>query len=78
MLYYFDKPANAKKFSGKRRLTLPIKIDEDIKNCAKNNNIQVTKFETVDDLNILKGIASDRNEWKIFSYLIYNKAEGDV
>jgi hypothetical protein len=72
MRYYFEKPFNAKKFSGRQRITLPVKINEDIKNCAKTNNILVTNFETINDLNTLKVIASDRNEWKRFSNLICN------
>ena len=57
--------------------TLPVKINEDLKNCEKTNNILVTNFETITDLNNLKVIASDRNEWEKIPNLIRNIAEGD-
>ena len=37
MEYYFDVPNNAKKFPGRRRNTLPVVIDEDIKEAKQRD-----------------------------------------
>ena len=77
MRYYFDKPINSKRFAGRPRITLPVKIDNDIKKCADTNNIGVTKFTSNEDLDTLKEIAYDRKRWKKLSNLICNMAEDD-
>ena len=77
MEYYFDVSVNAKKYSGKQRITLPTKIDDDIKQCAKINNINISNFETIYDLHRLQEKALDRKEWRKFSDLICNVAEGN-
>ena len=78
MRYYFEKPFNSKKYSGRQRITLPVRINEDLKNCEKANNILVTNFETINDLNNLKVIASGRNEWKKIVTLSSHKREGCI
>ena len=70
MDYYFDVPTNAKKYSGRRRSTLPVCIDNDLKETAKRTQIPVQKFATRQDLEQLRRLASDRVAWKALSKLI--------
>ena len=67
MKYYFEKPCDAKKFSGRKRVTLPIKIDEDIATQVKENISlpgNVKGFKTLDDLLNLQKLAQDREAWR--------------
>ena len=57
---YFNLPEKQKKYSGRRRCTLPVKIDEDLKKAAAENVLTVSKFEKSEDLQKLKSIAGDR------------------
>ena len=70
MDYYFDVPMNAKKYSGRRRSTLPVCINNDLKETAKRTQIPVQKFATRQDLEQLRRLASDRVAWKALSKLI--------
>ena len=63
MSYYFERP-NYKRFPRKPRMTLPVKIDEDLKECAKTKHIHVKEFKTLGNLNSLRDIAKDRKKWK--------------
>ena len=60
-----------------KEITFPVKIDEDLKSCAKTNNIHVTKFETISDLNSLKIIASEKRMEKMSKH-ICNTAESNI
>ena len=65
--YYFEKPNKAKMFSGRKRMTLPLKIHNDIENCWKEGNIipgGVKSFKSDDDLEKLRKSAADRETWK--------------
>ena len=67
MQYYFNTPPKTKRFPGRKRATLPVILNEDIKEGVQFNNIPITKFENSDDLNTLKSLASGRDKWKRFS-----------
>ena len=77
MRYYFDVPPNAKRYPGRRRTTLPVVIDEDIKKAARSNVIQVSQFESREDLKILKRVAEDRKLWRKLTSIICGNAEDD-
>ena len=73
MQFYFERPVNAKKFSGRKRSTLPIKLDEDITTQTAKNKIlpgNIMGFKTMQDLIILRNIAQDRDLWKKLSEVI--------
>ena len=76
MNFYFEVPEKAKRFSGRKRKTLPVVLNEDIKERIRTHNLPVNKFETVEDLNKLREIAADRNKWKELSSMICSIAEG--
>ena len=75
MREYFNIPEKHKKYSGRKRCTLPVIIDEDLKEAAVNNLLPVSKFENFIDLQNLKKVAEDRNKWRKFSELICKQAE---
>lgn len=88
MDFYFDVPENAKKFPGKRRITLPVKLNEDIKEAAKtcelkfydlpnNLDIVILQFEDLNDLKKLRRVAGDRDEWRRIASIICTDAEGE-
>ena len=77
MKYYFTVPENAKRYSGRKRLTLPIILDQDIKTTMKRHPITVTSFENLQDLNRLKEIAKDRKCWRRLVSLICSDVEDD-
>ena len=70
MHYYFDAPESSKKFPGRRRITLPICIDNDLREAAKSTNLSVKKFDSENDLQTLKILATDRKKWRKFTKLI--------
>ena len=47
MTNYFQIPPNSKRYLGRKRFTPPVKIDEDLKHAKRNNNLIVSKFETI-------------------------------
>ena len=67
MQYYLNVPENAVKFTGRKRLTLPVRIDQDLKEAAKSNVIPIKKFENSNDLKLLRKIASNRVDWRRLS-----------
>ena len=67
MNYYFHIPIKAKKYSGRRRSTLPVCIDNDLKETAKTAQIPVQQFSSRQDLDKLRSIAADREAWKALS-----------
>ena len=74
---YFNVPENAKKYPGRKRNTLPIVIDNDIKTAsAKCRLIQFSKFEDSDDLQTLKLVANNISEWRKVCDLISIHADG--
>ena len=64
MTYYFTIPEKAKRFSGRKRSTLPAILNEDIKEAAKTKTLPVSCLESLDDLIKLKKIAENRKRWK--------------
>ena len=80
MSYYFEKPCDAKKFSGRKRMTLPVKINEDITNCTKNSKVlpgNIKSFESINDLAVPREVASNRETWKKLTEVIINDVQGD-
>ena len=77
MVYYFDPPQDAKKYSGRKRITLPVVLDEDLKETAKSKDIPVRKFECLEDLQSLRSLAGDRQTWRKLVNVVYGKAEDD-
>ena len=73
MQYYFERPLDAKKFSGRKRSTLPVKIDEDVTAQTTKNKIlpgNVMGFKTMDDLITLRNVAQDREQWKLLTEVV--------
>lgn len=66
MEYYFTPKYNYKKFKGKTRASLPVVLDRDIKELHKSypNSIEMTKFESIEDLQLARTLAKDREIWK--------------
>ena len=55
MEYYFEIPNDRKKYRGRRRITLPVKIDSEIRNAYNvDNNFPISQFKSIDDLMQLK------------------------
>ena len=73
MNYYFHVPLKAKKYSGRRRSTLPVCIDNDLKETAKTAQIPVQQFSSRQDLDKLRSIAADREAWKALSKQVTKK-----
>ena len=59
-----------------KRCTPPVKIDKDLKEAKRNNNLTASKSET-EDLQKLRNIAKERSEWTKFSSLICRQAEDE-
>ena len=78
MNYYFECPPKAKKFRGRKRITLPVLLDNDIVEAAKyHQRLQIRQFKTRKDLDILRHLADDRNGWKNLTNLICSVAQGE-
>eukprot|EP00112_Aurelia_sp_Birch-Aquarium-sp1_P010696 Seg2278.3 transcript_id=Seg2278.3/GoldUCD/mRNA.D3Y31 product="hypothetical protein" protein_id=Seg2278.3/GoldUCD/D3Y31 len=76
MNYSFECPPKAKKFRGRKRITLPVLLDNDIVTAAKyHQRLQIRQFKTRRDLNVLRHIANDDNGWKILTNLICSVAQ---
>ena len=76
MEYFFDIPEKAKKFKGKRRCTLPMKLNEDVKKVTID--FPISQFERKYDLKALKTIAIDRRRWYNICKVICSSAEGNT
>ena len=70
MEWYFEVPPNGKKFRGHNRTTLPIVLHNDIKETNKKHPLEIQQFKSTEDLNYLRRLASDRENWKRLSSLI--------
>ena len=66
MEYYFTPKYKYKQFKGKTRTSLPVVLDKDIKELHKSkpNSIEMTKFENIEDLQLARTLAKDREKWK--------------
>ena len=75
---YFECPPKAKKFRGRKRITLPVLLDNDIVEAAKyHQRLQIRQFKTRKDLDILRHLADDRNGWKNLTNLICSVVQGE-
>ena len=74
MNYYFDPEMELKKFRGKPRTTLPTVLNNDLKEASKTyiGVLELTKVETVEDLNKARSIAQDRAQWKQLMKVVCN------
>ena len=70
MDWYFEIPDNVKKYRGNQRVTLPVKLHNDIVEGNIKNDMEGKQFKTRDDLDILRKIAGDRDRWKELSKVI--------
>ena len=77
MTDYFLIPPNSKRYLGRKRRTLPVKIDEDLKETKRNKNIIVSKFQTIEDLQKLRNIEKERSALTKCSSLICRQAENE-
>ena len=78
MNYYFECPPKAKKFCGRKRITLPVLLDNDIAEAAKyHQQLQIRQFKTREHRNILRHLANDRKGWKNLANLICSIAQGE-
>ena len=65
MDYYFEYPPNEKKFHGRKGITLPVLLDNDIIEAAKRHQkLQISQFKSREYLYILRHLTNDRNGWK--------------
>ena len=76
MEYYFTSEISHKKYKGKPRMTLPVVLDKDIRKASIEypGIIPLVKFLTLDDLNIARTLAEDRDQWKKLTKLVCNIA----
>ena len=74
MEYYFTPKYEYKQFKGKTRTSLPVVLDRDIKEFHKTNpnSIEMTKFESIEDLQLARTLAKDRGKWKKIVKMICN------
>ena len=72
---YFDS-TKLTKFKGRPRTTLPTTLNQDIKR-TKLNQYNIRQLKNKKDLEKLRTIAMDRNEWLKFIQLIYDAAKAE-
>ena len=78
MSYYFQVPKDAKKFRGMKRRTLPEAINLDIKKASSiSPDFPIKQFETAKDLERLRKLSQDRNNWKALVEVVFSVAQGD-
>ena len=80
MDYYFEKPDGAKKFSGRKRMTLPVKLNEDITTCIEQGRSlpeDITSFQNKDNLTKIRNVAANRETWKQLQEVIYGDVQGE-
>ena len=78
MNYYFACPPKAKKFRGRKRITLPVLLDNDLAEAAKyHRRLQIRQFKTREDLEILRHVVNHRNGWKNLTNLFCSVAQGE-
>ena len=71
-------PPEAKKFCGRKRITLPVLLDNDITEAAKcHQQLQISQFKTREHRNTLRHLANDRNGWKNLTNSIYSVTQGE-
>ena len=75
MKNYFET-ANLTKFKGRPRTTLPTTLNQDIKR-TKLNKYDIKELKNKKDLELLRKIALDRNEWLKFIQVIYDAAKAE-
>ena len=68
MTDYFQIPPHSKRYPGRKRCTLPAKIEEDLKEAKCNNNLVVSKFDTIKDLQKLRDIAKKSLDGQNFQF----------
>ena len=62
------------KHRGNQRITLPVKLNNDIVEGNNRNDLEVKQFKTRDDLVALRKLARDRDMWKELSKIICSVA----
>ena len=75
MIYYFTG-VESTKFRGSPRITLPVRLNSDLKltnenNCDFFNRYGVKELKSINDLELLYVLAADRKLWKDFSNKIF-------
>ena len=76
--YYFEYPPKEKIFCGRKRITLPVLLDNDIIEAAKcHQQLQISQFKTREHLNILRHLVNDRNGWKNLTNSICSVTQGE-
>ena len=68
MTNYFQIPPHSKRYPGRKRCTLPAKTEEDLKEAKCNNNLVVSKFDTIKDLQKLREIAKKSLDGQNFQF----------
>ena len=77
-IYYLQQSSN-NKFSGRRRITLPEKLHQDIVRCQILREVyMITSLRNVNDLRNLEIIANDRKKWKNLIKMIYDAAQAEA
>ena len=83
MELYFDSDSNRGGFKGKRRTTLPIKLQEDLQKtqtvttAQMDHNNKTITFNNRSDLENMKKIAQERDDWKTLTYRIRRADEAE-
>ena len=82
-MYNYFIQSNSLKFMGRPRETLPRTLNRDLEGVVSSdgnfyNRYKVKCLRNLSDLEKLKVIAMDRNEWKNVSNMIYKTAEAET
>ena len=82
-MYNYFTITDSTKFRGRRRETLPQTLHNDIQRATSSDDNFYTKFKVnslrkLSDLEQLKVLAMNRNEWKKISKVIYKTAEAET
>ena len=78
MNYYFECPPKAKKFRGRKKITLHVLLDNDLPEAAKyHQRFQIRHFKTREDVEILRHLLNDGNGWKNLTNLIRCVVQGE-
>ena len=63
MINYFQED-NRKKFAGRPRTTLPVVLNNDLKEAAELFEIEIAQLETLQDLRRAREVADNKYVWK--------------
>ena len=79
MTWYFKPELNQKRASGGRRTTIVSTIRADIRQANQHHrNFDIPSLESLEDLNFIRVIAQDRNQWRLITKAVVDSAKAKL